>query len=155
MKMLRVFPRVDLGFGFKLKDAYKAIKCLEESMANIPDEVRSTYGGYSFVFTKWTPAETNTEANAEDKAYYALQGIIDLKEMNMTIRVIDGYMEAGGPNEPSQIVEGDGFIDIKSDETSIEQAIADIVKGAIPLHNRVEHIDFSNYPYILIETDSD
>jgi hypothetical protein len=147
MKMLRVFPRVDLGFGFKLKDAYKAIKCLEESMANIPDEVRSTYGGYSFVFTKWTPAET--DANTEDKAYYALQGIIDLKEMNMTIRVIDGYMEA------TQIVEGDGFIDIKSDETSIEQAIADIVKGAIPLHNRVEHIDYSNYPYILIETDSD
>jgi hypothetical protein len=149
MKILRVFPRVDLGFGFKLKDAYKAIKCLEESMANIPDEVRSTYGGYSFVFTKWTPAETETEANAEDKAYYALQGTIDLKEMNMTIRVIDGYMEA------AQIVEGDGFIDIKSDETSIEQAIADIVKGAIPLHNRVEHIDYSNYPYILIETDSD
>ena len=147
--MLRVFPRVDLGFGFKLKDAYKAIKCLEESMANIPNEVRSTYGGYSFVFTKWTPAETETEANAEDKAYYALQGTIDLKEMNMTIRVIDGYMEA------AQIVEGDGFIDIKSDETSIEQAIADIVKGAIPLHNRVEHIDYSNYPYILIETDSD
>jgi len=155
--MLRVFPRVDLGFGFKLKDAYKAIKCLEESMANIPDEVRSTYGGYSFVFTKWTPAETDahTEDNAQDKAYYALQGTIDLKEMNMTIRVIDGYMEAGGPDEPAQIVEGDGFIDIKSDETSIEQAIADIVKGAIPLHNRVEHIDFSNYPYILIETDSD
>ena len=149
--MLRVFPRVDLGFGFKLKDAYKAIKCIEESMANIPDEVRSTYGGYSFVFTKWTPAETDahTEDNAQDKAYYALQGIIDLKEMNMTIRVIDGYMEA------AQIVEGDGFIDIKSDETSIEQAIADIVKGAIPLHNRVEHIDYSNYPYILIETDSD
>ena len=151
--MLRVFPRVDLGFGFKLKDAYKAIKCLEVSMANIPDEVRSTYGGYSFVFTKWTPAET--DAHTEDKAYYALQGTIDLKEMNMTIRVIDGYMEAGGPDEPAQIVEGDGFIDIKSDETSIEQAIADIVKGAIPLHNRVEHIDFSNYPYILIETDSD
>ena len=147
--MLRVFPRVDLGFAFEIEDAYKAIKCLEESMANIPDEMRFSYGGYSFVFTKWTPAETETEANAEDKAYYALQGIIDLKEMNMTIRVIDGYMEA------AQIVEGDGFIDIKSDETSIEQAIADIVKGAIPLHNRVEHIDFSNYPYILIETDSD
>jgi hypothetical protein len=74
--------------------------------------------------------------------------------MDLSIRVVDGYMTTDTDCEPG-IVEGDGFIDIKSDETSIEQAIADIVKGAIPLHNRVEHIDFSNYPYILIETDSD
>jgi hypothetical protein len=39
--MVRVFPRINLErCHFELKDAYKAIKCLEESMANIPDEIR-------------------------------------------------------------------------------------------------------------------
>lgn len=85
-----------------------------------------------------------------DDTFICIDMLINLDDIDdFSLRVNEGaYCET---NE--RIIETDGFLDIKTDTASIQQAINDIKNKQIPLRNRVKSISVEDYPYIVENND--
>ena len=77
--------------------------------------------------------------------YISISMLINLDNIDeFSLRVNEGaYCDTN-----KRIIDTDGFVDIKTDIQSIQQAINDIKNKRIPLYNRVESIDLEEYPYV-------
>lgn len=81
----------------------------------------------------------------KDDTYISISMIIDLDNIDsFSLRVNEGAY----CNTNKRIIETDGFVDIKTNIESIQQAIHDVKHKQIPLYNRVESIDVKEYPYV-------
>lgn len=88
----------------------------------------------------------------KDDGYVSVSMMINLDDINdFSLRVNDGYY----CNTNERIIDGDGFLDIKTDSWSIRQAISDIKDKQLPLHNRVDNINAEDYPYMVEEEDDE
>jgi hypothetical protein len=99
----------------------------------------------STIFMRLTPWINNSNEYHSYLAMFLLVSLDNTQQFVLTIN--DGYF----CNLKNDIVEGDGFVDIKTDINSIQQAIKDMKAGYIPLHNKCQIIDYQYYPYILSE----
>lgn len=81
----------------------------------------------------------------KDDTYISMSMMIDLDNIDdFSLRVNEGVY----CNTNERIIDTDGFLDIKTDTESIQQAINDIKNKLIPLHNRGKTINITEYPYI-------
>jgi hypothetical protein len=86
----------------------------------------------------------------KDDGYISVSMMINLDDIDdFTLRVNEGYY----CNTNERIIDGDGFLDIKTDTMSIRQAISDIKYKQLPLHNRVQNINAEDYPYMIKDED--
>lgn len=82
----------------------------------------------------------------KDDTYISISMMIDLDNIDdFSLRVNEGIY----CNTNERIIDTDGFLDIKTDTESIQQAINDIKNKVIPLHNRVISISAVDYPYVI------
>lgn len=80
----------------------------------------------------------------DSDTYLSITLLVDLNSIDdFKLRVEEGY-----DSSLDGIIEGDGFVDIKTDNVSIQQAILHIKNETVPLHNRVDRIDYALHPYI-------
>lgn len=81
-----------------------------------------------------------------DDTYISIDMMINLDDIDdFSLRINEGaYCDTNG-----RIIETDGFLDIKTDIGSIQQAIKDIKNKQIPLRNRVTTINVEEYPYVV------
>jgi hypothetical protein len=54
-------------------------------------------------------------------------------------------------SDDGDIMDTDGFLTIKGDRDSLKQAVAAILNGTIPLHNRDDVITEETCPYALLD----
>jgi hypothetical protein len=81
-----------------------------------------------------------------DDTYISIEMMINLDNIDdFSLRVNEGYY----CNTNNRIIDGDGFVDIKTDSENIQKAINDIKNKQIPLHNRVHTINTHDYPYVI------
>lgn len=81
-----------------------------------------------------------------DDTYICIDMLINLDDIDdFSLRVNEGTY----CNTNQKIIATDGFLDIKTDAVSIQQAVNDIKYKRIPLYNRVETINFDEYPYVI------
>jgi hypothetical protein len=68
----------------------------------------------------------------------------------LRLRVEEVYLAAGvdGIAGSGELVDGDRFVDIKTDRESVALARAAMLRGDIPLHNRDRVIDREAHPYV-------
>lgn len=82
----------------------------------------------------------------KDGTYISISMMIDLDNIDdFSLRVNEGAY----CNTNERIIDTDGFLDIKTDIESIQQAISDIKNKQIPLRNRVRTISIEEYPYVV------
>lgn len=88
----------------------------------------------------------------KDDTYISISMLINLDNIDeFSLRVNEGYYS----NTNERIIDGDGFLDIKTDNWSIRQAISDIKEKQLPLHNRVQNINADDYPYMVENEEQD
>jgi hypothetical protein len=88
----------------------------------------------------------------KDDTYISISMLINLDNIDeFSLRVNEGYY----CNTNERIIDGDGFLDIKTDNWSIRQAISDIKEKQLPLHNRVQNIKAEDYPYMMEDEEQD
>ena len=88
----------------------------------------------------------------KEDSYVSVSMMIDLNNIDdFTLRVNEGYY----CNTNERIIDGDGFLDIKTDPLSIRHAINDIKDKQLPLHNRVQNINVEDYPYMIEDEEGD
>jgi hypothetical protein len=82
----------------------------------------------------------------KDDTYISIEMMINLDNIDdFSLRVNEGYY----CNTNNMIIDGDGFVDIKTDSESIQKAINDIKNKQIPLRNKVHTINTHDYPYVI------
>jgi hypothetical protein len=88
----------------------------------------------------------------KDDTYLSFNLLINLNDITeYSVRVNEG----GYCSTNKRIIEFDGFVDIKTDSTSVNQAILDIRQKRIPLWNRVDKMNYEAFPYVVKDKDDD
>lgn len=143
--MINLYPRYQPQ-EFEIDDIFDVIENLSEFLAPAVAEIDSLpLSTMSMRICKW-------QTVPDKDTYLSLNLLVDLKNIpDFKLRVHDGYFSSCN----NAIIDGDGFVDIKTDTESIRQALADIKNGTIPLHNRVDKIDYEKYPYTIQDEGED
>lgn len=119
----------------------------DELMPHIQDlhqSINFFNGHYCVNLTDWK------ELSNEEHTYVCIVGSFDVNNVSyLTLSVREGYKD----NHTDQIVDTDGFLDIKVDRDSLAQAIDAINDGTIPLYNRGLNITKENCPFAMIYDD--
>lgn len=98
-------------------------------------------GRYSVKLTRWK------KKDGDDSEYMCISCSFDVKDpLYLRLKAQEGYMSDDG-----DIIDTDGFLTIKGDRDSLTQAVAAILNGTIPLHNRDAVITAETCPYALLD----
>lgn len=144
--MINMYPHYE-SQEFEIDDVPVLLENLHEFLAPMVKEKDTLpLSSACMRICKWQEVTNNSDT------YLSILILVDLTNVDdFKLRVVDGYYS----QLEKDICEGDGFVDIKTDETSIQQAFIHIKNGTIPLHNRIHKIDYEKHPYIVIDEDDD
>ncbi len=99
-------------------------------------------GRYCVNLTEWRKVENDHDMST----YMTITGSFDVNDpLHLTLTAQEGYEQEDG-----DIFDTDGFLCIKVDRDSLTQAVQDILKGTILLHNRGIEITQEMCPYAVL-----
>lgn len=107
------------------------------------ESIKFFNGQYSVHLTPWKKKDDNNDNNE----YMSISCSFDINDpLYLRLTAQEGYMDDHG-----DIMDTDGFLEIKGDRESLTQAVAAILNGTIPLHNRDFVITEETCPYALLD----
>jgi hypothetical protein len=139
---MKLYPRVD-SQDIHVDDVIHVIQNLDEFLApTIKDKDKLPLSTISMRLTPWM------NNSNQHNSYFSMVLLVDLNNIqDFGLRIVDGYF----CNFNHDVLEGDGFADIKTDIESLKLVVEDLKIGNILLHNRCNQIDYNQYPYIIRE----
>jgi hypothetical protein len=110
-------------------------------ITHIHEELKFSTGRYIVDLTNWH----KTDKEKDD--YICVSCTFDVNDPQyLRLKARQGYMYDDGV-----MMDTDGFLTIKGDRESLTQAVAAILNGTIPLHNRNITITPETCPYALLD----
>lgn len=141
--MIQLYPRYE-SQEFEIGDVPVLLENLHEFLAPVMNEKSELpLNTMSMRICKW-------QEIPESDTYLSITLLVDITKVDdFKLRVVEGYYSSLN----NEMCETDAFVDIKTDMRSVQQALIHIKNGTIPLHNRVDKIDYETHPYVREDDD--
>ena len=138
--MIQLYPHYE-GPEMEIDDIPVLLENLHEFLAPVKKD-KLPLNTMAIRICKWQEVPNSD-------TYLSITLLVDLNNIDdFKLRVNEGYNSS-----LNGLMEGDAFVDIKTDDASVNQALVNIKNGTIPLHNRVDKIDYTLHPYIREDDD--